>query len=180
MPLAVDPMPMPTLVEIVNEWGNVPRHVADQVDRRYPPPGSLAGRTGVATPATMPGRRALIALADRLHPVFATHDAAVRIALVNQLLTASGVRPVLAAGPAGTRESWLVDNPAAALLAAAAIALREQLAGQRADRLGVCAGSGCADVFVDASPGAHRRFCSLGCQNRTRVAAFRGRHATAS
>ena len=35
----------------------------------------------------------------------------------------------------------------------------------------------CADAYVDASPGAHRRYCSVTCQNRERVAAFRRRRS---
>ena len=33
----------------------------------------------------------------------------------------------------------------------------------------------CADVYVDASPTHDRRYCSVTCQNRARVAAYRAR-----
>ena len=62
-----------------------------------------------------------------------------------------------------------------ALLAAAAVTLHTQLVEHDPERLGTCASTRCGDVFVDASPGAHRRFCSVTCQNRERVAAFRRR-----
>lgn len=74
------------------------------------------------------------------------------------------------------RESWSVDDPDRAGLAAAALALRAHLAAHPG-RLGVCADEKCADVYADASPAGHRRFCSLTCQNRTRTAAFRRRRA---
>ncbi|WP_425554615.1 CGNR zinc finger domain-containing protein [Kribbella sancticallisti] len=44
--------------------------------------------------------------------------------------------------------------------------------------MGTCAADGCADVYIDVSARAHRRFCSVTCQNRTRVAAFRRRQST--
>ncbi|WP_374119541.1 CGNR zinc finger domain-containing protein [Streptomyces sp. RKAG290] len=46
--------------------------------------------------------------------------------------------------------------------------------------MGTCAGERCVDVYIDQSPGGRRRFCSVTCQNRTRVAAFRSRRAAAS
>ncbi|HWT25192.1 MAG TPA: CGNR zinc finger domain-containing protein [Solirubrobacteraceae bacterium] len=55
--------------------------------------------------------------------------------------------------------------------------MRDQLAEQDSERLGTCASARCGDVFVDASPGARRRFCSVTCQSRERVAAFRRRNA---
>jgi hypothetical protein len=121
-------------------------------DGRFLPPGEL-------TP-----------LADELHPVFAATDPATRAALVTELLDRSGVRPVLA----GVAAAWTVDDPAQRLRAAAALALR-----QHPDRIGVCADPQCADVYVDSSPAGRRRFCCLTCQNRSRTAAFRRRHASA-
>jgi predicted RNA-binding Zn ribbon-like protein len=55
--------------------------------------------------------------------------------------------------------------------------VRAQLAEHDPQRLGTCAARGCGDAFVDTSPGAHRRFCSVTCQSRERVAAFRRRKA---
>src|ERR1700684_3913036 len=62
-----------------------------------------------------------------------------------------------------------------ALLAAAALTVRDQLAGHDPDRVGVCSGRRCADAFIDASPAGQRRFCSVTCQNRARIAAWRHR-----
>jgi predicted RNA-binding Zn ribbon-like protein len=137
---------MAELVELVNEFGTLPR----EGDGQPAPPGEL-------TP-----------LADELHPVFAATDPAARAALVTGLLDRSGVRPVLA----GTGPAWTVDDPAQCLRAAAALALRHH-----PERIGVCADPQCADVYVDASPAGRRRFCCLTCQNRSRTAAFRRRHA---
>ena len=43
------------------------------------------------------------------------------------------------------------------------------------DRRGVCQHTTCADVYIDASPGGTRRYCSDSCQNRANVAAYRAR-----
>jgi hypothetical protein len=135
------------LVAFVNEWGTLPR----EGDGRDRADGELA------------------LLADELHPVFAGDRPAAR---VNDLLRRTGVRPVLTDELA---EGWVVDDPAEARRAAAALALRHQLAGHPG-RIGVCADDQCADVYVDASPAGRRRFCCLTCQNRARAAVFRQRH----
>jgi CGNR zinc finger len=148
VPTRVTEMPLTEMVELVNEWGTLPR----ELDGR-PPSES---------------RRA--ALADRLHPVFAATGPPVRAALITGLLRATGVRPELAPDLSA---AWAVDDPAEAPRAAAALTLLHHAA-----RIGVCADSQCADVYVDASPAGRRRFCCLTCQNRARAAAFRARHRT--
>ncbi|XVU21979.1 CGNR zinc finger domain-containing protein [Actinoplanes sp. CA-054009] len=140
------------VVTLVNESGTLPC----RLDGRAP-----------TTPALTP-------LADELHQVFATTDAASRAHQVTALLQLSGVRPELA--PTLT-ECWTVDDPTQATRAAAALALRHHLSAHPG-RLGVCADVQCADVYVDASPAGKRRFCCLTCQNRSRAAAYRRRHAT--
>jgi predicted RNA-binding Zn ribbon-like protein len=152
-------MPLEELVAVVNGYGTLPRHM----DGRAPAPRNPE----------------LIALADEVHPIFAVPDARVRATMVTELLDSTGVRPVLATAESGElAELWQVDDPAQAHRAAAALALRAQLAGHQG-RIGVCADHQCADVYVDASPTGRRRFCCLTCQNRARAAAFRRRHAAA-
>ena len=46
-----------------------------------------------------------------------------------------------------------------------------------ADRLGACDADDCDRVYLDGSKNGSRRFCSTTCQNRTKAAAFRRRHA---
>jgi predicted RNA-binding Zn ribbon-like protein len=150
-------MPLGELVGLVNEWGTLPC----EFDGRPAPSGD-------------PERTAL---ADEVHRVFAATDAESRADLVTGLLARTGVRPVLAQDDeGGLVEAWLVDDPAEGPRAAAALALRAQLAGHPG-RIGICADRQCADVYVDASPAGRRRFCCLTCQNRARAAAFRRRHA---
>lgn len=157
VPVPVHPMPIDQLVALVNDWGTQPR----ETGRRSAPEHSRAGRPAQA-----------IAVADRLHAVFATADPAGRAAAVTAMLEETGVRPELSTTGSDLTASWRVPRKRDALLASAALALREHLA-TRPSRLGTCADHQCADVYVDASPAGRRRFCSLTCQNRARVAAFR-------
>jgi predicted RNA-binding Zn ribbon-like protein len=147
-------MELPELVALVNDWGTLPT----QVGARVPPAG----------------KPALTAAADRLHAVFAAADGAERARVVNELLAETAVRPEVAQDDGVLVAGWSVAEPSAALLASAALAVREHLAAHP-DRLGVCADRQCADIYVDASPAGHRRFCSTTCQTRARVAAFRER-----
>jgi len=47
------------------------------------------------------------------------------------------------------------------------------------DRIGVCAATDCADVFVDTSRNRSRRYCSETCASRTTVSAYRRRQKAA-
>ena len=144
-------MPLGELVGLVNEWGTLPRRF-----------------NGLG-----PGDdRRLTALADELHAVFVAERGADRAELVTALLNHTGVRPVLTAEGDTLAEVWTVDDRSQARRAAAALALRHQLA-EHPGRIGVCADRQCADVYVDASPAGRRRFCCLTCQNRARAAVFR-------
>jgi predicted RNA-binding Zn ribbon-like protein len=152
-------MGLPELVALVNDWGTLPRQVGDRTVPDGGPPDAIA-------------------TADLLYAVFTGADANERARLVTAMLSAAAVRPELAPDGGVLAAAWSVADPRTALLASAALALRTHLAAHP-DRLGVCADRQCADVYVDASPAGHRRFCSLTCQNRTRVAAFRQRRRTA-
>ena len=155
-------MAIAALVALVNDWGSRPRQVGH---RDQPETGP--GETPVA-----------IAVADRVHEIFTSDDAAGRAAAVTAMLAEADVRPGLIAEADGLTASWWVPREPDALLASAALALRDHLAA-RPERLGVCHDRHCADVYVDTSPAGHRRFCSLTCQNRSRAATFRERRRRA-
>jgi predicted RNA-binding Zn ribbon-like protein len=151
-------MELPELVALVNDRGTLPTRVG--------------ARTA---PADEP---AMTAVADRLHAVFAAADGGERARMVNAMLAETAVRPELTQSDGVLRAGWSVAEPSATLLASAALAVREHLAAHP-DRLGVCADRQCADIYVDASPAGHRRYCSTTCQTRTRVAVFRERQRQA-
>ncbi len=157
-------MPPDLLVWLVNEWGAAPRAAAGEEGAPYPDPAPLGAAAGN-----------LAEVADRLHRVFAATHMNERVRLLAILLTETAVRPTLTLADGQPSESWQVDDPGQALLAAAALTLRHQLAAHDPARVGTCTGRDCADAYIDASPGGQRRFCSVTCQNRARVAAWRHR-----
>ncbi|MEU1329436.1 CGNR zinc finger domain-containing protein [Streptomyces sp. NPDC005865] len=178
------------LVDLVNGWGTWPRQEGQRTDEPLPSLDSLDAlhSSDSLGDLALPGavRDALDAdavarVADAIHPVFAADDAPGCADRLTRLLSAAGARPVLTAAPDGTLHAvWSVAAPDGALLAAAAVTLRAYLAEHGWGRIGLCAGAHCADVYIDQSPGGRRRFCSVTCQNRTRVAAFRSRRAAAA
>jgi predicted RNA-binding Zn ribbon-like protein len=163
----VEPMPPDLLVWLVNEWGAAPRAAAGEEGAPYPDPAPLGAAAGN-----------LAEVADRLHRIFAAPDCTERVRLLAPLLAQTGVRPGIALAGGLPGETWHVDDPAQALLAAAALTLRHQLAAHDPARVGTCTGRDCADAYIDASPGGQRRFCSVTCQNRARVAAWRRRRSS--
>jgi predicted RNA-binding Zn ribbon-like protein len=179
--MLVEPMSADVLVWLVNEWGSAPRAAAGEEKAPYPDTDLLAALlagSGVrdCPPAALTGP-ALRQVADQLHRVFATADLAERVALVAGLLDQTGVTPGLEITGDRPGATWRVSAARDALLAAAALTLRDQLAGHDPDRVGVCSGRRCADAFIDASPAGQRRFCSVTCQNRARIAAWRQRQS---
>lgn len=174
--IQVPHLPVAALVELVNGWGSVPR--ARGGARPYPPAAEFAARHPALRP---PGGELddglLESAADAVYPVFAATDVEAKARRVTALLKHVGVRPAVSVEGADLRATWLVPRHEDALAASVAVGVYEQLLAAGAGRLGTCASSTCGDVYVDASPGAHRRFCSLTCQNRERVAAFRRRRA---
>lgn len=190
--MLVEPLYPDVLVWLVNEWGSVPRAAAGEDQAPYPDTellaALLAGSGVRSCPPAALTTPALRQVADRLHRVFAAADLGERVGLVAGLLAETAVRPALeleldldleqGLTPDRPSATWQVDDARHVLLAAAALTLRQQLAEHDPARIGVCSGRRCADAFIDASPAGQRRFCSLTCQNRTRVAAWRQRQAT--
>lgn len=175
MDVWIEAMPLPGLVDLINGWGSTPRREAGEQELRYPSLDGLQNRLGVPSWAVPEADASLAAVADQLHPIFADHDIQTRGARINDLLTVTAVRPALREDQNQLHEGWLVATAKQALLAAASIALRSYVAENSAGRLGTCAGRRCVDAYVDTSPSGRRRYCSVTCQNRERVAAYRSR-----
>lgn len=179
MAVTITEISLDTLTELVNGWGTLPRQEYGRGDAPHRPVADIAARLGLpahVSAALTP--QALAHAADRLHAVFRADAGAACAQGLSRLLTDSGVRPAVETGAdGGLRAVWSVDHADHALVAAAATTLRQYLADRGFTRIGVCAGGHCADVYIDQSPAGRRRFCSVTCQNRTRVAAFRSRRA---
>ncbi|MFG2586647.1 CGNR zinc finger domain-containing protein [Streptomyces sp. NPDC048438] len=175
-------IPLDTLTELVNGWGTLPRREDGRGAKAHLPASGIAQRLGLpARVSAALTSQALADAADRLHEVFSTPDSETCARSLTRLLSDTGIRPVMEAAADGTlRSAWCVEDTDHALAGAAGIALREYLADHGFARIGICTGAHCADVYIDHSPGGRRRFCSVTCQNRTRVAAFRSRKAAAS
>lgn len=165
----IDPLEIATVVAVVNGWGTVPRAT-----------GQRDGFPAL-TEALLPNwadPQALERTADAIFPVFANHDPDERSRTLSALLEGTGVRPTIALAAGSLAATWVVEDPSLAVLAAAGLTLRQQLADHDSARVGLCSAVNCADVYIDISPRAHRRFCSVTCQNRTRTATYRRRHTT--
>jgi predicted RNA-binding Zn ribbon-like protein len=161
--------------------------------RRLPQSGPQRTRLAAATEAAIWGRGSalggpeaeeLILLAERLREVFAglaAGDADGTAHRVNSLLREYHAAPQLATHDG---EPWHLHfhsqdrevGRVEARGATCAVALATVIGSGWSSRLGTCAAERCALVFVDTSRNGSRRFCSLRCLNRDKVARFRSRH----
>lgn len=123
------------------------------------------------------------ALRSRLREVFDAPDQQVAVERLNALLAETGARPELTNHDG---EPWHLHytpsgTPLAPRIAAdTAMALSVVIAEDGFDRLRLCEGDQCSDVFVDESKNRSRRYCSPNtCGNRASVAAFRARQRAA-
>ena len=170
-------VPVEFVVEVVNEWGTAPRLAAGEQDHGYPGFAALAAAhpLDIDPAATRISDHRLTGIADALYPVFSAPAEDTAIARVNDLLARSAPQPRLGRDGGPLAAKWTA--PASQqLLASCVLSLYQQLIlWGDSRRLGLCTGARCADVYADLSSAGHKRFCSLACQNRNRVAAFRAR-----
>ncbi len=174
-PGEVRPMPLHSLVDLVNDWGEVPRVIGGTADRPYPSVDSLRERDPEFW-ADFPGtdEATLIETANLIHPVFAAESGMQCAQRLNDLVALSQLQPALSSRDWSVREVWHSARPDRALLASATLALIEQLRDEPdASRLGTCACDTCVDAYVDMSPGGRRAYCSVTCQNRARARTYR-------
>jgi predicted RNA-binding Zn ribbon-like protein len=117
------------------------------------------------------------ALRPRLRAIWSADlDGAVRI--VNDLLAEFEAQPQLV-----KHDGWdyhlhatSSDAPLAQRMAVeAAMAFVDVIRAGEFHRLKTCSADDCADVYIDLSKNRSRRFCDVGCANRTNVAAYRAR-----
>ncbi len=168
---AVPQVPLSWLATFINEYADQPRDEAGESGQPYP------GLTGGEHPAAASqlGAAALAAIASALWPVFAATGMAQKAAALNRLLRDADLTPGVT--PDG-QLSWTTGHRAAArvLTAGCAVALLGAVEPAGWQRLGTCAASDCADVYIDRRGRTPRRYCSDTCLNRARVRAYRKRH----
>lgn len=133
------------------------------------------------TPAQV---RELRAWADALRKAYGHTSLDEQVAVVNALLEAGASKPFVSRH--GGRTPHLHYFPEASnvdvvirVKAQTAAGLAHALCDAGGERLGRCARDDCETVFLDTSRNGRRRFCSLRCANRVRVASHRRRRATA-
>lgn len=166
----VRPAPLALVVDLVNGWSGVVRRESGQDSDPYP--DQIAVYRAHDWDGSPTANDQVVALADRIHRVFAGATADERRTALNQAVAALAPTPQLDTDG----EMWSGIGAQHQLEAALLFALVEHA---RTDpdlvRLGACAADRCVDAYVDTSRATTRRFCSLTCQNRARVAAFRRR-----
>lgn len=161
MTVVLEPLPVATVLDLINEYADVTRAAAGESTAPYP---RLPGLENTSTSR-------LVVLANELHPIFTEPDVAV-VAL-NRLLDRYGLRRRL---DETGRLVWVASRRAG-LRGACTVALVEAVDRLGLDRVGCCDGERCVDVYLDASPSRARRYCSERCQTRARVARWRQRQA---
>jgi predicted RNA-binding Zn ribbon-like protein len=176
--ISVAALPLELVVILVNGWGSVPRLAAGEQQSPYPDLEELITARGLdsATTANHARDDQVTAVADALYPIFAAPDEDTAVTLLNDLLDETGAHPKLTRDGRILVEAWETSTSRQLLSAAALSLYRQLLDWGGARRLGICTAARCADVYVDSSSAGHKKFCSLLCQNRNRVAAFRARH----
>lgn len=139
----------------------------------------VAHRVSHPEPVTEADLGAVKEVRERLRAAFEAPDTDAAAAAVNDVLEASGAHPYLSShdGNPWHFHYTPADAPLAQHVAAeAAMGLGVVLADGGFDRLQVCEGEKCLDVFVDRSKNRSRRFCSPEiCGNRASVKAYRRR-----
>lgn len=119
-------------------------------------------------------------LRDRLRTAFSQEEEPA-VAVLDDLVEAAGARPRLVRHDGSGWHFHYTDDDTpwpATLAADLAMGLLVVIRDLGHGRLGVCAGEGCEDVFVDLSRNASKRYCDpRSCGNRAAVRAYRARQA---
>lgn len=166
-------------VDLINAFGTAPRTAAGHGDEPLGDPRAfLRDHDLDAAGVTQDDAAALQRLADRLHAVFATDDAAAAVEAINRVLVEAGARPRISGHD---DHDWHIHYDAGSaaaldqLAVTAAMGLAAALCTGGTGRFGRCDGAACRDAYVDTSRNNRRRFCSDGCANRAHVTAHRAR-----
>jgi len=158
------------LVDLVNGYAPQPRAEAGESDAAYP---ELDGacQPVIASEVTAVSK---VRLAERLWTVFAA-NVGERVAELNALLHDSALTPEV---DLDGRQYWATmhSDPDRRLAAGCTTALLGAVQTHGWDRLGICDGIDCVDIYIDQQGRTKRRYCSTTCLNRARVRQYRARH----
>ncbi|WP_139274103.1 CGNR zinc finger domain-containing protein [Saccharopolyspora flava] len=166
--LAVPALEMTRVVEFVNEYADLPRAAADELETPYPNATEILAWPGHLP---IPDTDDLVATANATFQVFSSAQDGHAFQELNDLLQSA--RPLPVASESGL--CWTVEARTEVLPAALATCILQWLLNHEQARLGTCHGAKCVDAYADASPAGKRRFCSSTCLNRHKVAAYRQR-----
>lgn len=169
------PVLLPWLVRLVNEYAPQARAAAGEGRNPYPDVMTDPQAPRISRVA----QKDLISIAQGLWLLFAAATDAERAALLNDLLEDAELSPnVNERGELRWTTRHTSSGPL--LLAGCAAALLAATQEHGWDRLGICAGDDCVDVYLDEAGRGTRRYCSATCLNRARVRAYRSRHRARS
>lgn len=133
-------------------------------------------------PVTSSDVPALLAFAAELEPLFGRSPEGT-VAAVDGALAQLSVRPRLSTHDGRPPHLHFERDEADVverIRVNVTMGLARVVAQDGPDRLGRCAATGCARVFVDTSRNGRRRFCAPACANRTHVAEHRARRRGAT
>lgn len=166
-----------TVVDLVNEWADVPQRVSRRPWHGYPAPDSpFRQRLDQAwTGASHLEDHEIVAATGRVYEIFATPSVTTRAEILNSLVARTGLRPHLESQETTSRMTWRVPGEDDLLLASMTATMLTILTSPDIRAIGLCAATACADVYLDASPRGNRTYCSTRCQTRQRVRAHRAR-----
>jgi predicted RNA-binding Zn ribbon-like protein len=168
--MPVPRIPVPRLVELVNEYAPQTRAAAGEQDDPYPDLSARPDALGLPRART----RDLVEIAEGLWLIFAAAQLSERTQRLNTLLEGCALAPSLDESGEIKWTSSRRDNRGL-LLAACVAELLDAAQRYGWERLGICTATDCADVYIDVTGRGSRRYCSHGCLNRARVRAYRSR-----
>lgn len=159
------------LIDCVNEYSIATRDAADEMGRALPEiPGGPEEASSLQSDD-------LVQVANGWFEVFhAAPDARAVAAVLNNLLDQAAPQIAAVTEADEVQSSVRLTRPvneATRLSVWGALVLLDTVASIGVDRLGVCSGDRCVDVYVDRSPRHNRRYCSQLCQTRERVSRYR-------
>lgn len=140
----------------------------------------MADRPHLSGPVTQGDLESLRLLRDELRKVFTSAAGGAEgdaVSSLNALLIQHPIHPQISGHDGQDWHLHLTESGTVSdrYAAGAVFGLTATINELGLSRLRVCAGPGCREVFIDATPDASRRYCRENCPGRGSVTALRGR-----